>query len=258
MKRSGAALELAERVELLQRQERSLSSRREANRQLRDQTAQEVGEAERGMQEIEQRLGFIAGESGPAEAALTETERRRSELEARETRLRLDLQGTERRHSQAQIDLARHEQELLSLQQRIEDDFGLVSFDFEEGTTGQEPLPFQGIVEHLPQVDQLPLEMESQVGRLRLQLRRMGAVENREAQREYLEVRERVEFLTSQVDDLRKAESQVREVIAELDHLMEREFRKTFEAVAVNFRQTFSRLFGGGNGAAVPSPIPMT
>ena len=239
------AFELAERVELLQRQERSLSSRREANRQLRDQTAQEVGEAERGMQEIEQRLSLIAGESGPAEAALTETERRRSELEARETRLRLDLQGTERRHSQAQIDLARHEQELLSLQQRIEDDFGLVSFDFEEGTTGQEPLPLQGIVEHLPQVDQLPLEMESQVGRLRLQLRRMGAV-NLEAQREYLEVRERVEFLTSQVDDLRKAESQVREVIAELDHLMEREFRKTFEAVAVNFRQTFSRLFGGG------------
>jgi chromosome segregation protein len=76
-------------------------------------------------------------------------------------------------------------------------------------------------------------------------LRRMGAV-NLEAQREYFEVRERVEFLTTQVDDLRKAESQVREVIAELDHLMEREFRKTFEAVAASFRQTFSRLFGGG------------
>jgi chromosome segregation protein len=88
------------------------------------------------------------------------------------------------------------------------------------------------------------------VTRLRLQLRRMGAV-NVEAQTEYTEVRERVDFLTSQVDDLRKAESQIQEVIAELDHLMEREFRKTFEAVATTFRQTFSRLFGGGSARLV-------
>jgi len=36
-------------------------------------------------------------------------------------------------------------------------------------------------------------------------------------------------------------------VIAELDLLMEREFRKTFEAVAVEFRAAFTRLFGGGS-----------
>jgi chromosome segregation protein len=74
----------------------------------------------------------------------------------------------------------------------------------------------------------------------------MGAV-NPEAQREYVEVKDRVEFLTSQVDDLRKAESQLQEVIAELDLLMEREFRKTFDAVAGAFRDTFTLLFGGGS-----------
>jgi chromosome segregation protein len=74
----------------------------------------------------------------------------------------------------------------------------------------------------------------------------MGSV-NLEAQREYLDVRDRVQFLTSQVDDLRSAETQVREVITELDALMEREFRKTFDAVAVSFRQAFNRLFGGGS-----------
>jgi chromosome segregation protein len=84
------------------------------------------------------------------------------------------------------------------------------------------------------------------MNRLRLQLRRMGPI-NPEARREHREVKNRVEFLTRQVDDLREAESQVREVIAELDLLMEREFRKTFEAVAVEFRAAFSRLFGGGS-----------
>ncbi len=94
-------------------------------------------------------------------------------------------------------------------------------------------------------------ELEGQVGRLRLQLRRMGAV-NVEARREYEEVRQRADFLTTQFDDLRKAEAQIQEVIAELDLLMEREFRKTFDAVAVAFRQVFTRLFGGGSARADP------
>jgi chromosome segregation protein len=53
--------------------------------------------------------------------------------------------------------------------------------------------------------------------------------------------------MVTQVDDLRGAETRIREVITELDALMEREFRKTFDAVAVHFRQAFTRLFGGGS-----------
>jgi chromosome segregation protein len=78
----------------------------------------------------------------------------------------------------------------------------------------------------------------------------MGAI-NPEAQSEYHEVRERFEFMTNQVADLRKAETDIKEVIAELDLLMEREFRRTFEAVATEFRQIFTRLFGGGTARLV-------
>ena len=35
-------------------------------------------------------------------------------------------------------------------------------------------------------------------------------------------------------------------MIAELDHLMEQAFQKTFDAVAIEFKEIFSRLFGGG------------
>ncbi|HHH82273.1 MAG TPA: chromosome segregation protein SMC, partial [Chloroflexi bacterium] len=172
------------------------------------------------------------------------------QLEAEAARLRSDLQAAEREHSQAQIMLARREEEMASLRRRIEDDFGLVSFEGDAGAPGQEPLPFEGLVEKLPRVELLPPDIEKQLQERRLQLRRMGPV-NPEAQREYREVRERVEFLTSQVDDLRRAEAQIHEVIAELDVLMEREFRKTFEAVAVEFRQAFTRLFGGGSARLV-------
>jgi chromosome segregation protein len=210
----------------------------------------DLTEADAGLKVIEGALAEMQTQSDELEAQLRVLEGERAEHESGEARSRSELQDSERAHSQAQIELARRQQELTSLQQRIEDDFGLVAFEYEESVTGPEPLPLQGWVETLPRVDEVTPELEGQVARLRLQLRRMGAV-NVEARREYEEVRQRADFLTAQVDDLRKAEAQIQEVIAELDHLMEREFRKTFDAVAVTFRQVFTRLFGGGSAKLV-------
>jgi chromosome segregation protein len=160
------------------------------------------------------------------------------------------LQEAERGHSQLQIELARREEELSSLRRRIEDDFGLVAFEYQNAIASQEPLPLEGLVEKLPRVDDLPIDLQTQIGRMKAQLRRMGSI-NPEAQSEYKEVRGRVDFLTQQLEDSQKASTQIRDVIAELDVLMEREFRKTFEAVAKEFRETFTRLFGGGSARLI-------
>jgi chromosome segregation protein len=77
------------------------------------------------------------------------------------------------------------------------------------------------------------------------QMRRMGAI-NMEAQQEYSSTLERFNYLSAQVEDLREAETDLRQVIAELDELTKREFTKTFEQVAGHFREIFVRLFGGG------------
>ncbi|MEM5775138.1 MAG: hypothetical protein AAGU05_09080, partial [Anaerolineaceae bacterium] len=82
------------------------------------------------------------------------------------------------------------------------------------------------------------------------QLRRLGAIYP-EAQSEYRSFKERHEFLSNQVTDLKKADLDLREVIAELDELMKREFRKTFDAVAVEFKEMFTRLFGGGSAKLI-------
>jgi chromosome segregation protein len=82
--------------------------------------------------------------------------------------------------------------------------------------------------------------------RQRAQLRRMGAI-NPEAQQEFKSVKERHIFLTTQVEDLHKAEADLRQVIAELDELTRRDFQKTFEAVAEEFHMIFRRLFDGGS-----------
>jgi chromosome segregation protein len=232
-------------ADLEQRRQRAIARGAAEGAARRDLT-----EADAGLKAIEASLSAMQAESDGLEAQLRQLEAERAEHETGEARSRSELQDSERAHSQAQIELARRQQELTSLQQRIEDDFGLVAFEYEESVTGPEPLPLTGWVETLPRVDEVAPELEGQVARLRLQLRRMGAV-NVEARREYEEVRQRADFLTAQVDDLRKAEAQIQEVIAELDHLMEREFRKTFDAVAITFRQVFTRLFGGGSAKLV-------
>ena len=153
----------------------------------------------------------------------------------------------ERYHSQAQITLAKKQESLDTLRQRIEDDFGLVEFEYEQDVSGPTPLPLGGkLVERLQVVSGISEELEQTLKSKRMQLRRMGSI-NPEAHQEYLDVKERFGFMTTQVEDLEQAEKDIREVIAELDALMGREFRKTFEVVAMEFKNIFARLFKGGS-----------
>ena len=78
----------------------------------------------------------------------------------------------------------------------------------------------------------------------------MGAI-NPDANQEYQEVRERYEFLTAQMADLEQAAADIRQVVSELDALMKEAFARTFDAVAVEFREIFHRLFGGGSARLI-------
>jgi chromosome segregation protein len=127
---------------------------------------------------------------------------------------------------------------------------GLVEFEYVAQISGPTPLPLDGFVQQLPQVLELSSDIEDVITRKRAQLRRVGPI-NPEAQQEYQEIDQRFTFLSEQVADLEKAEIDVRQVIQELDELMERKFKKTFDAVAAEFRQIFRRLFNGGSAHLV-------
>lgn len=186
----------------------------------------------------------------PAETELTALETRLQTLQTEDDAARQTLSLAEHRYAQARIALNKQQESLESLRRRIEDDFGLVAFNYATEISGPVPLPMDGMVEPLPVVREIPAELEENLKRQRAQLRRMGAI-NPEAQREYDEVSERYQFLTAQVTDLRQAESDLREVVQELDGLMQQEFQRTFDAVAVEFRKVFTRLFGGGSARLI-------
>ncbi len=214
--------------------------------------------ASQGEKQVAVRIEELAKIVDPTEEELGRLDREHNGILSNDTQARQQLRAAEQQYTQAKINLARHQESFESLRGHIEDDFGLVSFEYTETVSGPKPLPLDGLVEELPKVEVLSPELEETIRQQKALIRRMGAI-NPEAQNEYTEVKERFEFLTSQVEDLLKAESDIKEVITELDILMEREFRRTFEAVAQEFKEIFTRLFGGGSARlALTSPENIT
>jgi len=76
-------------------------------------------------------------------------------------------------------------------------------------------------------------------------MRRLGPV-NVEAQVDYESLRERHDFLSGQVEDLKGAEASLRRAIKELTGLMRKRFEETFAKVAAGFEEYFHAFFGGG------------
>ncbi len=181
----------------------------------------------------------------PAEKDLETAEHRENQLQEAEAAAQRNLSSAERIFGQMQLDHMRRQEVQDSLREKIMDDFGLVSFEYAANVEGPVPLPFEGMVEQLPVMTSLSPELEDQLTRQRAHLRRMGPI-NPEARKEYDSERERYTFLSTQMQDLRQAEADLRQVISELDELTRKEFARTYEAVDREFRQIFVRLFGGG------------
>jgi chromosome segregation protein len=244
---------LAERRTTLQRAETSLAAL-QTNLEAVRKNLQDLGEEKIVSSQLERSMeeeaAALQEKIHPVEAVLAAAEQSQNLLQGKDNEARQGLTQAEHFFAQARINLARRQEALESLRERIEDDFGLVEFKYVEAVSGPTPLPLEGFVEQLPVVVEIPADLDENIKRQRTQLRRMGPV-NPEAHAEYVQVKERYEFLHEQVADLMKAEIDLKEIITELDLLMEREFRKTFDAVAHEFRQIFSRLFGGGTARLV-------
>ena len=182
----------------------------------------------------------------PAEKDLETAEQEEARLQEAESNAQRIFANAERAFGQVQLEQTRKQEALDSLHQKITDDFGLVMFDYAADVSGPVPLPLDGMVEQLPVVTELLPETEDQLTHYRTQLRRMGPI-NPDAKMEYDQESERYAFMKTQIEDLRKAEIDLKHVVAELDEITIREFVRTFDAVDKQFRETFVRLFGGGS-----------
>jgi len=239
---------LMERQELLERAEATLRVSQgkvlDLEEEIRSLEVKQVAQRQ-AENETTAQIGTLRERIEPSEKDLETIQADYEALQIQEASARQALSLADHHHTQARLTCTRRQEALENLRRRIEEDFGLVSFEYAEDISGPNPLPLEGMVEELPRVTELPPDLEESLKHQKALLRRMGPI-NLEARDEYEEVRERFDYLTSQLADLEKAESDIRRVIGELDTLMEVEFGKTFAAVAGEFKETFNRLFGGG------------
>lgn len=235
-----------------QREAQRLQAQIAASTQHLDGLAEEFAQ-------LEARLGMLQGaydearaaadalsaQVPPLEAGLAKLEQTLATHESRETEARRVLHDAEQRRTQAEVEANRREDQLQTLRREIEEALGIVIGDLPETLSAQQPLPLDAIVSPLPVVTELPEGLERQIRDLRTQIRRLEPV-NFAAKEEYDELDERHTFLREQMADLEKASDHLRQIIGELDEMMETTFRTTFKAIAAEFSRIFELLFNGG------------
>ncbi len=254
-----ALSDLNQRVEERESTWKSDSDQLQQNITLKEQAVKQISVLQEEIQFLEDGEKTIQQEITELRLLIDETDGKLSRdeeeqrvLQSNEADARRILNQAERSFAQADINLSRNREKLDSIQEKIKEDIGLVELEYDKDISGPTPLPLEGYVQKLPQVEEISKDLGGTIREQRAQLRRLGAI-NPEAQHEYREVNQRHGFLTEQLADLRQAEADLKEVIAELDVLMEREFRKTFNAVAGEFKEIFTDLFGGGKGQLILS-----
>ncbi len=86
---------------------------------------------------------------------------------------------------------------------------------------------------------------EQQAFKLRRRIANMGTI-NPDAAEEFNALKERYDYLASQLNDLEQARRSLAKIVRVIDVRMKEDFIQTYETVNENFREIFSILFPGG------------
>ena len=86
---------------------------------------------------------------------------------------------------------------------------------------------------------------KEEVAQLRADIERLGNI-NMNAPEEYNEVNERYETLKNQIAELTESVDKILAAIDEMDTVMKRQFKETFDKVNAEFNDIFRALYGGG------------
>ena len=95
-----------------------------------------------------------------------------------------------------------------------------------------------------------PQESKRRVTELKNSIRALGNV-NVEAIEEYQQVKERYDFLDTQMSDLKRAKAELEKIIKELLWQMKSIFTEKFNLLNVEFSKTFTEMFGGGKAELI-------
>jgi len=198
-------------------------------------------ERERGREDLES-IGAARAESDTAlnavQAEADELRAKRDELSARARSLEERLNSQSAQRQARSLELERHRIRLAE----IDAEMSMLASSF-----AQNPATQAECDEVAARYAGFEGDADDDIRRLREELGRLGNV-NLSASEDQTALLDRREFLRQQLADLQAARASVLAVIADIDAESVRQFNATFEKIAVEFGETFARLFSGGVG----------
>ncbi len=232
----------------LRNQINSYQLRIENFRNERETLSEMLDTLQKTYDEARTRTDNIVAQVKPIELELHSAEISLDKKEKQENEARRILREAEQILNQVEMESSRCEDRVQNLRHEIEESLGIVIGNLPDIVSVQQPLPLEAFSTPLPSILELPEGLEEEMRDLRIQIRRLEPV-NLAAKQEYDELYERHSFLREQMLDLEKASGHLREVITELDALMEVLFSTTFKRIAEEFSKIFQILFDGGSAA---------
>ncbi len=196
---------------------------------------QEINDLENKIKEIDKQMEEVQAE------IKRENEKNKDER-SRIWKLQQNYQVEQQNLNQAsnqvnslRIELARLETKRDDLEQEIEQELG----DNGLAEIKQHPAPTQTMTEDEKRT------MITEIGKLKHQLELIGGIDP-EVQKEYEEIKVRHEFLSNQINDLKKSIESLEELINQLDETIKEQFEASFKIINQEFQKYFKTLFGGG------------
>ena len=140
------------------------------------------------------------------------------------------VEDTQGRLHRSELRTTQLHSEMGFLERTLQEEFAI---DVQQALTTHTPVPSRE-------------RARQRVAELERGVKELGQV-NLGAMEEYDRVRQRLEFLSGQRADLVQARDDIRRIIAEIADTTRSRFMETFEAVAREFQDVFTRLFEGGS-----------
>ena len=230
---------------------RAATDRLERAGQVRTEAETAATSLSNELMQLEAETGVLAGQQAEwlesraeRQAALEELEAASTQAEAGLSRAEAALNSAEGAVADARARLESAGEESHSLQVRLTEAAG-TRRSIVERVEAEWHRPFDRLMESAVLLD-LDLEtLESEASRIVAALESIGPV-NALAVEEHAEETKRLEFLTSQRDDLVSARQSLIQAIREIDGTARTMFVETFTAIQGNFSKVFQTLFGGG------------
>ena len=220
----------AETIELAEREARNLSG--DIVRLTEEGAALGVQEsAWRAQREERARtLEALERASAESEAALSGAAALVAEAEGEVQRVRSELDSASETFHHLEVELTEAGGNRRAIMERIETEWRQ---------------PFAELARQAPVLDLDRESLQAEAARIEAALEAIGPV-NPLAVEEHAEESRRLEFLTTQRDDLVAARQSLLQAIREIDTTARTMFQETFAAIQQNFQQVFQTLFGGG------------